>query len=78
MDTDTEAALMENLLAGPDGFLLCSHRLSELKQTDRLLVLDDGRLVEDDDPKVLMEDPNSEFTRHLKAGDFAEELNYES
>jgi|TARA_B100002003_G_scaffold251521_1_gene295595 ATP-binding cassette subfamily B protein len=78
VDTDTEAALMENLLAGPDGFLLCSHRLSELKQTDRLLVLDDGRLVEDDDPKVLMEDPNSEFTRHLKAGDFAEELNYES
>ena len=38
VDTDTEAALMQNLLTGPDGFLLCSHRLSELKQP-RLFVL---------------------------------------
>ena len=78
VDTDTEAALMKNLLTGPDGFLLCSHRLSELKQTDRLIVMDQGRLIEDDDPKVLMNDPDSEFNQHLRAGDFEEELSYES
>jgi ABC-type multidrug transport system fused ATPase/permease subunit len=73
VDTDTEAALMQNLLAGPEGFLLCSHRLSELQQTDRLLVLDEGRIIEDDDPKILMTNPNSEFNQHLRAGDFEEE-----
>lgn len=78
VDTDTEALLMKNLLRGPKGFLLCSHRLTELQQTDRLLVLDDGRIVEDDDPRILMDDPNSEFNQHLRAGDFGKELSYES
>jgi ATP-binding cassette subfamily B protein len=73
VDTDTEAALMQSLLTGPEGFLLCSHRLSELQQTDRLLVLDEGRIIEDGDPKVLMNNPNSEFNQHLRAGDFEEE-----
>lgn len=74
VDTDTEAALMKNLLSGPDGFFLCSHRLSELRLTDRLLVLDAGCIIEDGDPKVLMNDPNSEFNQHLRAGDFQEVL----
>ena len=78
VDTDTEAALMNNLLAGPDGFLLCSHRLNELKQTDRLIVMDEGRLIEDDDPKVLMNNPNSEFSQQLRAGNFEKELRDES
>jgi ATP-binding cassette, subfamily B, multidrug efflux pump len=73
VDSDTEAALMASLLEGPGGFLLCSHRLSELKQTDRLLVLDDGRLIEDGDPRALMNNPESEFNQHLRAGDFQEE-----
>jgi len=78
VDTDTEAALMQSLLTGPDGFLLCSHRLSELQQTDRLLVLDEGRIIEDGDPKVLMNNPNSEFNQHLRAGDFEKESKDES
>lgn len=73
VDPDTEERLMENLLSGPEGFLLCSHRLSELKKTDRLLVLDKGKIIEDDDPNVLMNDQNSEFSRHLLAGEFEEE-----
>ena len=70
VDTDTEVSLMENLLSELDGFMLCSHRLNELKQTDRLIVLDEGRIVEDGSPLELIDDPNSEFNQHLSAGDF--------
>ena len=61
---------MENLKTIPEGFLLSSHRLNELKQTQRLLVLDEGQIIEDGDPIALMQDPASEFSQHLKAGDF--------
>ena len=70
VDTDTEEALMVNLRRLPKGFMLCSHRLNELKQTHRLLVLDGGKIIEDGVPKQLMNDPNSEFMQHLNAGDF--------
>lgn len=72
VDTDTEAKLMRSLLEGPEGFLLCSHRLSELKQTDRLLVMEAGEVIEDGPPSTLMHDPRSEFNQHLLAGDFEE------
>jgi ABC-type bacteriocin/lantibiotic exporter with double-glycine peptidase domain len=70
VDATTEASLMENLKAIPEGFLLSSHRLNELTQTQRLLVLDDGQIIEDGDPIALMSDPASEFSQHLMAGDF--------
>ena len=70
VDATTEASLMENLKTIPEGFLLSSHRLNELKQTQRLLVLDEGQIIEDGDPIALMQDPASEFSQHLKAGDF--------
>lgn len=70
VDAATESVLMDNLVNGPAGFVLCSHRLSELSRTDRLLVLDGGRLIEDGQPMQLMSDPDSEFSRHLRAGDF--------
>jgi ABC-type multidrug transport system fused ATPase/permease subunit len=70
VDVDTEATLMRSLRSVPEGFILCSHRLNELKQTHRLLVLDDGHIIEDGAPQSLMNDPNSEFTQHLNAGDF--------
>ena len=69
VDAVTEAKLMQTLLNGPEGFLLCSHRLTELRLTDRILVLEHGRIVEDGVPSVLMDDENSEFNRQLKAGE---------
>jgi ABC-type antimicrobial peptide transport system ATPase subunit len=33
-------------------------------------VLDDGQIIEDGDPIALMDDPASEFSEHLMAGDF--------
>jgi ATP-binding cassette subfamily B multidrug efflux pump len=70
VDSTTEASLMKNLRRTPEGFMLCSHRLNELSQTHRLLVLDGGKIIEDGDPKQLMNDPTSEFMQHLNAGDF--------
>ena len=70
VDTETESLLMRNLLRNTEGFLLSSHRLTELRLTDRLLVLDAGKIVEDGDPLKLMNDPDSEFSQHLSAGDF--------
>ena len=70
VDTDTEARLMQNLLGHTNGFLLSSHRLAELRLVDRLLVLDAGHIIEDGVPNQLMNDPGSEFSQHLLAGDF--------
>jgi ABC-type bacteriocin/lantibiotic exporter with double-glycine peptidase domain len=78
VDSDTEAVLMQNLLTTPSGFLLCSHRLSELKNTHRLLVMDGGRITEDGEPVSLINNPQSEFSQHLRAGEFGEELSDES
>ena len=70
VDTDTEARLMVNLLDNTTGFFLASHRLTELRLTDRLLVLEQGRVIEDGAPVTLMSDPESEFSQHLNSGDF--------
>ncbi|MFT7219610.1 MAG: ABC-type bacteriocin/lantibiotic exporter with double-glycine peptidase domain [Candidatus Azotimanducaceae bacterium] len=70
VDTDTEARLMSNLLASTDGFLLASHRLAELRLTDRLLVVDQGSVVEDGIPEELLSNPNSEFSQQVMAGEF--------
>lgn len=73
VDTDTETRLMNNLIEATQGFLLSSHRLAELKHTDRLLVMENGRLIEDGNPGVLMGNPNSEFSQHLMAGEIVME-----
>ena len=70
VDTDTEARLMSNLLAATNGFLLSSHRLAELRLTDRLLVIEEGSVVEDGVPEELLSDPNSEFSQQVMAGEF--------
>ena len=69
VDSDTEAKLMKTLLTEPNGFILCSHRLAELSQTDRILVMANGRIIEDDDPDTLINIPHSEFNRQLQAGE---------
>jgi ATP-binding cassette subfamily B multidrug efflux pump len=70
VDTETESLLMQNMLDHAQGFFLSSHRLTELRLTDRLLVLDDGKIVEDGAPTALMNNSESEFSQHLRAGDF--------
>ena len=73
VDTTTEAALMDTLLARTKGFFLSSHRLTELVRVDRLLVLDAGRIVEDGPPAALASDETSEFAKHLAAAEASHE-----
>ena len=74
VDADTEALLMQSLLKQTQGFLLSSHRLSELEQTSRLLVMEGGSIVEDGDPSQLVQDFNSHFSRYLWAGEVEVEV----
>ena len=74
VDTDTEALLMQSLVGQTQGFLLSSHRLSELEMTSRLLVMEDGAIVEDGNPSELMQDFTSHFSRYLWAGEVEVEV----
>ncbi|MFT7245944.1 MAG: ABC-type bacteriocin/lantibiotic exporter with double-glycine peptidase domain [Candidatus Azotimanducaceae bacterium] len=78
VDTDTEGRLMATINECPDGYLLSTHRLTELQQTDRVLVMEAGRIVEDGDPKLLEKDRRSEFSQQLRAGESAPEEIWEN
>jgi|GEM_PF-944208 len=69
VDTDTEGRLMATINRGPDGYLLSTHRLTELQQTDRVLVMEAGRIIEDGEPNLLTKDRQSEFSQQLRAGE---------
>ncbi|MEO6324257.1 MAG: ABC transporter ATP-binding protein, partial [Thermoanaerobaculia bacterium] len=48
VDTETEARILESLRVAVTGrtVLLISHRLSTVRQADRIIVLDEGRIAE--------------------------------
>jgi ABC-type multidrug transport system fused ATPase/permease subunit len=43
-----------------------AHRLNTIIQSDRVLVLDQGKMLEYDAPSVLKGNPDSEFSQLLK------------
>lgn len=43
-----------------------AHRLNTIINYDKIMVLKDGKIVEFDDPKVLVKNENSFFTEMLK------------
>lgn len=56
LDTDTEALIqeaLENLMVGRTTFI-AAHRLSTIKNADRIIVLDEGKIVEIGSHKTLM------------------------
>jgi len=65
VDVNMEATLMDNIFNIAPKFFLSSHRLSELNRTNRLLVLEDGRIIEDGDPKLLSLNTCSHYYQHL-------------
>ena len=46
--------------------IVIAHRLSTLKNMDRILVFDNGKIVEDGDLKTLLSDKNGIFSKLWK------------
>ena len=46
--------------------LIVSHRMESIKNCDKILVLEDGKVAEFDDPKKLLSNPNSKFYKYNK------------
>jgi ABC-type multidrug transport system fused ATPase/permease subunit len=67
VDTATEQRLVHAMCTHSQGIILVSHRVSVLESCDRVLVLEDGRLIEDGDPRVLSHDSQSHVYRFLQA-----------
>jgi len=65
LDSESEALIqdaMERLMRGRTT-LIIAHRLSTVRKLDRILVFDQGRIVEDDTHQQLMQHPNGMYRR---------------
>ena len=63
LDSDSENAIqliLQNAFKSST-VLLIAHRLNGVHQTNRLLVVDDGQIIEDGNPKELATDRESRF-----------------
>jgi ABC-type multidrug transport system fused ATPase/permease subunit len=58
---------IDQLLSGRTGIVI-AHRLATVGRADRILVMEDGRVVEDGLRAALAADPESRFARLLRAG----------
>lgn len=63
LDSDSENAIQLILQSAfkSSTVLLIAHRLNGLQQTNRLLVVDDGQIIEDGNPQELADDRDSRF-----------------
>jgi ABC-type multidrug transport system fused ATPase/permease subunit len=63
LDSATEQTVMERLMSEQVGrtMLIVAHRISTLRGADRIVVFDQGRLVEQGRFQELVEDPGSRF-----------------
>jgi ATP-binding cassette, subfamily B, bacterial len=70
LDPATEHLLeraVDRLLANRTAIVI-AHRLATVQRADRILILEDGRVVEEDKRASLADDPNSRFGRLLRVG----------
>ena len=44
--------------------LIVTHRMNSIKNCDKILVLEEGKIVEFDSPKNLLANPNSKFYKY--------------
>ena len=67
VDSNTEQLLIKSIIEDSKGFIMVSHRLAELEKCDRIIVLDNGQIVEDAAPSDLINNANSRFLAFLQA-----------
>lgn len=67
VDTRTEARIMERLVSRRGGFVLVTHRTGELNRVEEVHVLSQGKFVEAGSPAELARDPDSHYSRVLRA-----------
>ena len=65
VDATTEARLAETIMALASGrtTVVIAHRLTTAARADRVLVMSDGRVVEDGTPAELLSDPDGHYAR---------------
>jgi ABC-type multidrug transport system fused ATPase/permease subunit len=66
-ERDIHSALVSEL--GDKTFIIIAHRLSTLKSVDRIIVLEDGQVVEEGAPEVLLSNSESRFARMSRLQD---------
>lgn len=70
LDPTTERRIeraIERLLAGRTGVII-AHRLATVERVDKILILEQGRMVEFGDRATLAQNPNSRFAHLLRVG----------
>ena len=71
IDPDTEAAVQCTIQKEFESctVLIIAHRLTTVTNCDRILVMDEGKVVEFDSPKELLANPNSFFSRMMASAE---------
>ena len=77
IDTETEMLIqktIENVLEGKTSFVI-AHRLSTIKNSDRILVIKDGKVIEEGNHRELIKEKG--YYYNLYTNQFIEERNKE-
>lgn len=71
VDNDIQTQLRQTVFdTFPDSTVLCvTHQVATIVEFDIVLVLDDGKIVEQGDPKELLHQPTSRFAQLYSAGE---------
>jgi len=69
VDTRTDALIQETIRTqfAKCTVLTIAHRINTIMDSDRIMVLDAGRIVEFDEPTKLLKSPDSHFSKTVEA-----------